>query len=530
MFRLNTISKKLLVPTLALTLLLTCSIGILLMINNYSTIHSMMDSKGNAMASFMAKISAEYYANFDFLALEDFVKEISKDTEIEFAVFYNEKNEPITKVNNKSQDISKLMVFERDIMDKESKVIGHLRLGYNTSTFSKNLHSNIIIVIASIVIAILALPAGITFITRKVIVCRVKDTVEILKDVAQGDGDLTKRLNADSNDEIGELSRWFNTFVGNIHNIITTVKSNIDNSVSSSYEISSTTEELNRGSEEQVNQIAQVAVTTTEVSQSISGVAKNAADAADAAMQSVKAADEGKAVVEQTVAGIISIAQTVGTSARTIEELGKNSKQIGDIINVINGIADQTNLLALNAAIEAARAGEQGRGFAVVADEVRKLAERTSASTGEISGMIKNVLKNIEVSVQSMEQGRAKAEEVLTFGEYAKESLYNILRTSRRCLDMIQSIAAATEEQSASIEHVANSMEAIEGVSRASLKAGSQINKTTDELSRLSAELEKIVSWFRLDPTLVKEPASSSGTGSSWSEKMKDVNKHLVSS
>jgi methyl-accepting chemotaxis protein len=316
--------------------------------------------------------------------------------------------------------------------------------------------------------------------------------------MSRGDGDLTKRFNSDNRDELGELATRFNGFIGKIQHIISSIAEDSDTLASSSEELSATTEELRRGADDQVLQIEQSATTMNEMSQTIVDVAKNSSAASDATKEASEIASAGKKVVEESVESILNISKTVEISAKTIYGLGESSQQIEEIIRVIKEIAEQTNLLALNAAIEAARAGEQGRGFAVVADEVRKLAERTSKSTGEISEMIEKIQTDIDISVISIEDGKAQVEEGVKLSEKAKESLEGIVATSDECFSMVQMIATATEEQSSAVEQVSSTMENIAIGSRTSQQTFSQISDATTDLAKLASELHEIVARFKI--------------------------------
>ena len=369
----------------------------------------------------------------------------------------------------------------------------------NFETQEVRLHaiSSRFIMIQVVFIAILAV-AGLLASMRIVqkVLRSVKAVSTTVEHAAQGD--LTKDVPVLSDDEIGAMAQQFNTMMKTLREMVGKITTSTNTVASNSEEVSATVVQMTSGINQQFQQIEQSAAATTEVSQTIMDVAKNATEASGAAHESVNNATEGKRVVDDTAAGMRDIARTVDETASTIGALGESSKQIGEIITVIQDIADQTNLLALNAAIEAARAGEQGRGFAVVADEVRKLAERTSTATGEISGMIKKIQQDTEISVKSMEEGRGKAEDGVKLVENARESLEKIVSASDRCLNMIQQIAAATEQQSAAIEQVSSNMENVSNVSRSSQDAVNQIGIATNELSKLAGELKVTAAWFRV--------------------------------
>jgi methyl-accepting chemotaxis protein len=322
------------------------------------------------------------------------------------------------------------------------------------------------------------------------------------------DGELDIEIDTNRSDEFGQLQISFKTLVENLGKIAGQIKDLSNTVASNAEEVSATTGQISSGINEQANEIEQSTAAITEVSQTIVEVARNSASASDAAKESVSIAGEGKSVVEQTVKNMLNIADNVARSSQTIGELGESSKQIGAIINVINDIAGQTNLLALNAAIEAARAGEQGRGFAVVADEVRKLAEKTGKATEEITEMIKKIQRETETSVQSMKKNQSEVEEGVKQASHAKDSLEKIVCASDKCLEMVRSIASATEEQSSAVEQVSASMENVAGSFGTSRDAVSQINTSSNELARIAGEMKELVSWFKTGSYSGKQSAS----------------------
>ena len=227
-------------------------------------------------------------------------------------------------------------------------------------------------------------------------------------------------------------------------------------------------------------------------------VSDNSNKAADAARNAAETAKHGGSIVQDTLAKMRVIADSVGQTARKMEQLGKSSDQIGRIIGVIDEIADQTNLLALNAAIEAARAGEQGRGFAVVADEVRKLAERTTTATKEIAQMIKNIQDETKIALTAMEQGTKQVEEGVASTAQAGDSLHGIIQMSDEVNEMITHIATAAAEQSSATEQVNSNMDQISKLVNESALGAQQSAKACQDLSGLALDLQKMASNFKL--------------------------------
>ncbi len=312
-----------------------------------------------------------------------------------------------------------------------------------------------------------------------------------------GEGDLGMRMDESREDEFGELASHFNRASERLGEFATQIAAAINTLASNASELETTAENLTRDAGEQAAQTEQSASAMDEMSQTIIDVARNAGDAANASGNASDAAASGHEVVLKTVEGMRGIADSVKETAETISGLGESSAEIGNILNVINEIADQTNLLALNAAIEAARAGEQGRGFAVVADEVRKLAERTGRSTQEIADMISGIQSDTEKSMSSMKRGRENVEQGVRLVEEASRSLESIVEVSRRGADMVQRIAGAAEEQSSATEQVSHGMESIAGAAQRTKSSAAEIQRTSENLAKLSHELSLMASWFK---------------------------------
>lgn len=498
LFVFNSISKKFLFPTLILSVILFTGLGIFMARSNSASIRSMMDSRGESVASFVTRISAEYFVIFDFQDFENFVKALESDPEVDFAVFYNSEMEPLTSVEKMPKDTSSLIIYDQEILDEGGGLLGYLKLGYNSTKLSESLNRNMKIVFFTILISLTLLTIGIAILVRKVITERVKATVEMLKDIAQGEGDLTKRLHSNSKDELGDLAQWFNTFVNNLREIIATVQANAERVSIASAELASTAESLNKGSNDQKIHTEQIASAMTQMSRSITDIVENASRSAESSMEASGIAAQGKEVVEKTVKGMERIEATVNETSKIIEKLGKSSDEIGNILRVINDIAEQTNLLALNAAIEAARAGDHGRGFSVVAGEVKKLAESTGVATKEIAEMIVKIQKDTETSVMAMSVGKDEVNEGVKLAEEAMNSLQVIVEASRNAATTVQIIAQAANEQSASTEQVAQSMDNMLEYTQKSAEATNQIELSSDDLEKLSSELHNKIGWFKI--------------------------------
>ncbi len=337
----------------------------------------------------------------------------------------------------------------------------------------------------------------------------LSDIVVVANKTSEGDlshAVTANALSVHTNDEIGEMTASFTRMIEKLRKIVGDINSTTNTLATSSEELSATSEDLNKGTQELSTQTSQVVTAMTEVSQTIMDMAKNASSAADASKNASQTASKGKQIVDSTATDMVRIAQTVQKAANTVEELGKSSAQIGEIVTAINGIAEQTNLLALNAAIEAARAGEQGRGFAVVADEVRKLAERTSQATKDITHKITAIQEAAADSVDAMKKGSDEVGKGVTLAKEASMSLDQIVQASNNATDMVQRIAAATEQQSSAAEEVTQSMEGIAGITNNTSASTEQIKSSAADLARLAIELKETASWFRFNGGMPSVP------------------------
>ncbi|MDX9789717.1 MAG: methyl-accepting chemotaxis protein [Candidatus Kapabacteria bacterium] len=333
--------------------------------------------------------------------------------------------------------------------------------------------------------------------TLDLVVAPIEETGNTMSVFATGD--LTSRITSEYMGDFARLKDDINTFADTLSELIIRLTDSIENTASAAHEISSTAESLAAASQEQSAQADEVANAVEAMSKTITENAMSAGRTAEVATKNSTMASESGKVVELTVNKMMDIAAVVKNSASSIEQLGESSKQIGEIISVIDDIADQTNLLALNAAIEAARAGEQGRGFAVVADEVRKLAERTTEATKQIAKMIKGIQQETEQAVSAMNKGTSEVQSGIELADKAGDSLKQILNSTHEVLDMVNQIAAASEEQSATSEQISKNVMAISKVTSDAATRVEDVAKTSDELARMTEQLRDMIATFKVD-------------------------------
>lgn len=343
----------------------------------------------------------------------------------------------------------------------------------------------------------LLVSVGAYFLIRKTVVAPINEVTARLQDISEGEGDLTVALDDSGNDEIADLARGFNGFVRKTRNLIQDVAGSVENLKSSASNLSGVAERTTSGIHRQQSELDQAATAMNQMSATVAEVAKSAAIAAQAANDADNEASSGQGVVTATVTAIGSLAGNVEKASGVINELEGESNTIGAVLDVIKGIAEQTNLLALNAAIEAARAGEQGRGFAVVADEVRTLAGRTQESTQEIERMIEKLQSGSNHAVSVMNSSREQAHETVSKATDAGSSLGVITSSIANIRDMNTQIASAAEEQAVVAEDVNRNVTVIHGISTDTTESAHRITEATGQLVDISSNLENLVGQFR---------------------------------
>jgi methyl-accepting chemotaxis protein len=371
-------------------------------------------------------------------------------------------------------------------------------IGFEFRDSSKRLGRATLYVAYGLALAAILASASVFIVLVRQLVPPLRTLVTQLAALAAGEGDLTTRVAVNTRDEIGELARWFNTFLDKFREIISQVISTSNRITAAAEEMAVSSREMARGAEDQTAKTTEVASAIQEMAATVIEVSRSAEEVTRASRNAASVASTGRELVSDTVEGVRAIATRVKDSAGVIGELGERSTQIGAIIEVIDEIADQTNLLALNAAIEAARAGEQGRGFAVVADEVRRLAERTGKATKEIGEMIRAIQGKTSVVVAQMNDHTQEAEAGVEQAQRAGDSLGEIVLVVEQVLGQAERIAAATHEQSTVTDQVSSNMEAVATIARQTAGSASATTLATDDLAHLAQEMRRSLGRFKL--------------------------------
>jgi methyl-accepting chemotaxis protein len=326
----------------------------------------------------------------------------------------------------------------------------------------------------------------------------LKVTASILEKIAGGD--LTVQPAVTRGDEIGDMQRASLLMVTRLNETLRLAAQNAGQVAAAAREMRTTSEQMATGAEEVAMQTMTVATAGEEMAATSGDIARSCQMAAEGSQQANDTAQDGARVVDATVAVMVRIAERVKTSADTVANLGARSEQVGTIINTIEEIADQTNLLALNAAIEAARAGEQGRGFAVVADEVRALAERTTKATREIDAMIKAIQSDTKQAVNAMVEGVAEVKTGTDEATRSGKALENILDKINAVTSQVNQIATAAEEQTSTTNEISHNMQQITEVIRCTSRGAQESAAAASHLAGLSEELQRVVGQFKLAP------------------------------
>ncbi len=400
------------------------------------------------------------------------------------------RNDAEKALNASDSNIAQAVVALENLLNLADKKASHVESQVNSAIATGNTFV-IVVVIISIAVA-----AFIGYVTVRAITRPLYRVNELL--TVASSGDLTHRLDDSAQDEFGLLARNCNTLIGNLKELITAINVRAEQLAAASEQTSAVTAQTTHSIQDQKSQIGQVATATTEMHSTSQLVVQNAEDTLSQIRHADAEAENVRQISLENKNTIEILSRDVQEAADVIKKLHQDSASIGGILDVIRGVADQTNLLALNAAIEAARAGEQGRGFAVVADEVRTLASRTQESTQEINAMIEVLQAGAEKAVAVMNQGKEQTAACVAQTEKATQALDIISDAVHKAHDVSSQIEQSAREQNTVSQEISEKLETIVGIAEETTAGAQQTSESSHEVARLAEELQQSIRQFKV--------------------------------
>jgi methyl-accepting chemotaxis protein len=505
---LNTLNKKFLIPVLTLSIVLLSGLGFFMARNNRASMLTMMEAKGNATADFITKFSSDYYAIFDFQDFENFVTALKSDPEIEYAVFYNSKREPITSIDKTTTDPSALLVYEREIKDESGNINGYLQLGYNKTQLFQNLRKNVLTITITVLAAIILSSIALIIFIEKIITRPINRTKNVFKEMELGH--LGTRLEMKQNDEIGEMATSFNVFGAKLQVIIKNIIVTSETLSSSSNDLfklsagmSSAALEVTRSSDNVFKAAEKVDANMSMVAAATQETSTNVLIVADATEQMTKTINEIALTTDHARQITDDAVEQTARVVERVTDFKLSAQEITNITDTISEISEQTNLLALNATIEAARAGEAGKGFAVVAAEIKELARKTSDETKAIKLKIETIQEKTTSAVNEIGQISAVIKTVNELVTGIATGIEEQTVTTREISGNMGYISSGIQEVSENVNRSAHATgEISKDISILNQKnteisdSSASVNAKAEELSKLAKQVEALASHF----------------------------------
>jgi len=477
-----------------------------------------LNSKADSLGLFMSQTAPDLIISYDFSSLQSYQENAMKDPDVAYAAYLKPDGKPFTKLILPKD--KKIIIEKKYNVISDDELIGTVLLGMSkvklvesvkasnqrinsaVKEIEKNADSAVTefvtLIVIGVVIILLLITVIVYILFRLLILSRLSNTNELITQLSKGNGDLTLRLPVANKDEVSQLCLSVNQFIAQLQEMVAGIVIDVQTLMHESEQLSTNASELSIISDTQSNETSKVATAMNQMTTTVLEVAKNANNAADAARNSDQETSLGKKVIKNTIVSINDLVSEVENASQVIHTLESDTDSVGSVLDVIKGIAEQTNLLALNAAIEAARAGEQGRGFAVVADEVRTLASRTQASTAEIQEMIEKIQSGSQHAVSVMNESSERAKTTVKHAAEGTVALENISNSVSTINEMNTQIAIAAEQQTSVAEEINQNIVTIHNISEKTSEGAQKSAQSSSTLSNLAQHLQGLVSQFKI--------------------------------
>lgn len=505
----NSISLRFNLLASALVIVLLVAFGVYNHVQTGDALRASLDKQTNAVIGRLTQSLPPTLWNFETDQMISIVESEVSASEIKGVFVYDTNEIILGRMTNEFDKTIEVKKLPEDLgLTKQSALefddsgsineVGKVLILIDESAINKLLSEAQQRSVIQIVVMVILLVAMLTFLMRTIVIRPLDQIGSALNDISQGEGDLTKRLNANRKDELGQVANSFNLFVDKIQKLVQQVVSSMNHMSELTQDLIEVAQATNTGVQAQSKETEQVAAAINEMSATAHNISQNTSEAAEAAHHANDEAIVTKEVVTASIDSIGHLAEEIDTGAQVINNLENDVTNITSMVDVIQSIAEQTNLLALNAAIEAARAGEQGRGFAVVADEVRTLASRTQTTTEEIQQMIDKLQTGAQSAVSVMESSKAKGESTVEEVNKTEESLAGIVNAVSTINDMSTQIASASEEQTAVSEEIGNSVTRIAEIADEAAQGAKNTEESCIRLADLTQEIRNQLGQFKV--------------------------------